>query len=248
MKTVVMLHAAKHAHVPEYLATLLMQCLAGAVWGDSKSALSRVLPFKRSRTRVISFVTRRIDPSLKAPLLAPNFLYWGRLAEVKNLPEVIRFFAEIHSTYPKARLTLIGPDDGMRTALQEQIATMNLTDAVHFGGQQTWDQIAAASQNHSFYLQLSKIEGMAMSVVEAMQMGLVPIVTPVGEIASYCHHMENGVLYSDMKTTKAEVDLLLRDPKKYRTLSSNAIASWQNVKTYPEDFLDACETQSGLGH
>ena len=39
--------------------------------------------------------------------------------------------------------------------------------------------------NASFYLQTSKFEGFAMSVVESMMMGLVPVVTPVGEIGRY---------------------------------------------------------------
>ena len=34
---------------------------------------------------------------------------------------------------------------------------------------------------------------MAFSVVEAMQLGLVPVVTAVGEIRAYCHNGQNAV-------------------------------------------------------
>ena len=46
----------------------------------------------------------------------------------------------------------------------------------------------------SFFLQLSFYEGFAMSVIEAMQLGLVPVVTNVGEISNYCIDNFNGVI------------------------------------------------------
>lgn len=245
LNIVLMLHSAKYVHVADYLATSIMQLFANAVWGDSESALRKVWFFNRKRARVVSFVTKRPDPKPITKTLSPSFIYWGRLAEVKNLPEVIRLFDVIAAKHPAARLTLIGPDDGEQDALQTQIAELGLSDVVHFAGHQSWAQIAEAARDHSFFIQLSIFEGMAMSVVEAMQLGLVPVVTPVGEIANYCRHMDNGVFYSDTQKTSAEVSALLRDPNRYNALSENAVATWQNAKTYAEDFLDACEEQAG---
>ena len=46
-----------------------------------------------------------------------------------------------------------------------------------------------------------------MSVVEAMQIGLVPIVTPVGEIARYCVDGKNAVWVQEDATA---VDAVMR--------------------------------------
>ncbi len=39
---------------------------------------------------------------------------------------------------------------------------------------------------------------MAISVIEAMQAGLVPIVTPVGEITGYCSDGVNSVFFEKL--------------------------------------------------
>ncbi|MEM7353722.1 MAG: glycosyltransferase, partial [Acidobacteriota bacterium] len=92
-----------------------------------------------------------------------------------------------------------------------------------------------------FFLQLSSQEGMAMSVVEAMQLGLVVIVTPVGEIASYCNDMDNGVIYDGARTTLPKVEALLREPGAYRRLSQAAVQTWSHQTLYADDFVEAAK-------
>ena len=57
---------------------------------------------------------------------------------------------------------------------------------VKFLGPKDLDSIIELTEETSFYLQTSKLEGMAMSVIESMQVGLIPLVTNVGEIQYYC--------------------------------------------------------------
>ena len=53
------------------------------------------------------------------------------------------------------------------------------------------------AKNASFFIQLSSYEGMAMSVSESMQLGLIPIVTNVGQIKIYCKNLFNSLTYHD---------------------------------------------------
>src|SRR5690606_5104555 len=127
----------------------------------------------------------------------PRFIFWGRLAAQKNLPRAIGLFHRIWKNRPQARFTIIGPDSGALAELQGSCDALGLGSAVYFAGAMDFSNILDQARVHAFYLQTSSYEGMAMSVVEAMQLGLVPVVTPVGEIGRYCRGGVNAVLVDD---------------------------------------------------
>lgn len=91
-----------------------------------------------------------------------------------------------------------------------------------------------------FYLQTSDLEGMAMSVLEAMQLGLVPVVTPVGEIASYCRHQENSLLITSDRQAVDDILGLLNNSRMYEQLRERAIATWTDKPLYSESVVQAC--------
>lgn len=237
LNAVLLLHAARATHFADYFCTAVMARLANAVWADCARSGERVADAK-----VISFLLRNTKGQVQAAP-TPNFIFWGRLAPVKNLTRALDLFAEISRTLPAAPFTVIGPDGGERDRLVAYAAQLGLQKQVHFVGAKTWPEIANLAKDHSFYLQLSHIEGMAMSVAEAMQLGLVPIVTPVGEIARYCHHGVNAVIYSTIETTAQVVLNLLQDGAQYQQCALAAQQQWQGCKTYAEDFFDASQWQ-----
>ena len=63
---------------------------------------------------------------------------------------------------------------------------MNLVDNVFIYDFMKFSEIKKYANKASFFVQLSSYEGMSMSVSESMQLGLIPIVTNVGEIKIYC--------------------------------------------------------------
>ena len=85
-------------------------------------------------------------------------------------------------------------------------------------GPKPQEEIRAVAREASFYLQTSVDEGTAPSVVKAMQSGLVPIVTPAGEIARYCRDGENAVVIRDKETAIRAVFALLSVPDHYRAM------------------------------
>lgn len=82
---------------------------------------------------------------------------------------------------------------------------------------------------------------MAMSVIEAMVLGLVPVVTPVGEIPRYCHNGINAVLVDQSVDAAREVLELLNAPDRYKEVSQAARATWAGQRLYAEDFTAACD-------
>ena len=83
---------------------------------------------------------------------------------------------------------------------------------------------------------------MAMSVVEAMQLGLVPVVTPVGEIRNYCRQGENAILIQSDEAAVDDVMKVLRDVEGYVTMQNEAAATWLGKPLYADSMLAACRT------
>jgi glycosyltransferase involved in cell wall biosynthesis len=175
-------------------------------------------------------------PKRKADL---KFVFWGRLTPLKNLLEAVDLISLLTDRHEDVSFVVIGPDAGCLSALESKIQLLGLKRQVELTGYRSQNEIAALAENASFFLQLSHQEGMAMSVVEAMQLGLVPVVTPVGEIANYCRHMENGIIHRDIPSTVAAIEAVVADPERYTAMSRAAIDTWRNAPLYADDFAAA---------
>jgi glycosyltransferase involved in cell wall biosynthesis len=240
-KLVLFVHSTVAFHWLDFIFTHLAMRLADEIWADSLAVLRKRCPnLLRKKCRIISFVTRRIDV-LPSREVSPDFIFWGRINVVKGLDQALRVFANVLLQNPDARFWIIGPDGGVLQSIQGQCKLLGLTDNVFFLGPATLDEITRHAQKASFYLQTSKFEGMAMSVVEAMQMGLVPIVTPVGEIPSYCSHGFNSLIVNSDRQAIEDVKSLLINNEKYQSMRLHAIETWKDSQLYADSVLQACE-------
>jgi len=241
IKLVTFLHNSTNVHFPDLVLTRLAAISSTEVWADSQATLSGRIPSMQSKKcQVISFVTRRFESLPPCPA-TPSFIFWGRINQQKGLDRAIRFFANIHKRYPHSRFWVIGPDGGALQATQALSSSLGLEDSVTFLGSATHDEIVKYARNASFYLQTSHFEGMAMSVVEAMQLGLVPVVTPVGEIANYCHDGINAVVMLSELQAQEDVIKLLNVSERFQSIRANAIATWENQPLYRDSVLSACQ-------
>lgn len=240
IRLVTFLHLAKDVHVVDRMATVAAMRVSDEVWADSLQTLGQRLDGVRHRkSRVISFVTKRITP-LECKGVRDIFIYWGRINEQKNLCRALRLFKAIRSRRPAAKYIIIGPDGGALCDIQRRCTSLGLEESVHFVGSCSFEEIRRYANGASFYLQTSLVEGMAMSVVEAMQLGLVPIVTPVGEIESYARNKQNAVVVTDDDVAVADVIALLTDDHRYQGMRQEAISTWKNQPLYKDSVLDAC--------
>lgn len=238
-KIVLFLHYPHDYHLADKIITKMMALISHSLWADSKDTLnSRITTFPDNNTDVISFVARKFQP-LEQNTFKPNFIYWGRLHEQKCISRAINIFSKIQSKYPKAIYTIIGPDGGSLAKLKNQVNEMGIQESVRFAGPMSINSIKKLSSEASFYLQTSKLEGMAMSVVEAMQLGLLPIVTPVGEIKNYCTDSINSLHIIDTETVIKSICNILEDRSLYNLMRSRAIAQWQSHEIYSESVIRA---------
>ncbi len=73
-----------------------------------------------------------------------------------------------------------------------------------------------------------------MSVVEAMQLGLVPLVTPVGEIKNYCIDKVNAILIDDEDSAVKSILNLLDNKNAFEKIRQNTISCWNDSEIYSE--------------
>jgi len=240
-QAVLFLHLAHDVHLVDKMVNKIAMQLSDAIWADSSVTLKRRVPLRlQSKGCVISFLLKPcILPESRDP--APHFIFWGRLNAQKGLERSLKLFATISKRRHDARFTIIGPDGGMEDDLQSLVSELGLGEQVMFKGPMQQDEIVCEAARASFYLQTSRDEGMAMSVVEAMQAGLVPVVTPVGEIARYCQDGQSAILVYDDVSAANAVSALLSEPERYKRISRAAAEFWQEKPLYRDDFLAAAK-------
>jgi len=245
---VVFLHSTFDAHIVDRFFTRLAARLASQVWGDSQATLDRRLPsLSTGKGCVISFVTEKIKlPETRVSVsVKPVFIFWGRIHPQKALQRAIHLFARIHFHFKSARFMVIGPDGGDLAALKQLVVVLGIAESVDFMGAMRFEDIQREAAKASFYLQTSEREGMAMSVVEAMQLGLVPVVTRVGEIAQYAQHGNNSIVVCDDSEAVKDVIALIEDDERYQTVRQRAIAVWSDHPLYRDSVLAACSSVLG---
>lgn len=251
IRLVVFIHNSDDAHPLDRIFTRLAVRVCDAVWTDSAASVAARFPRPpRQPVTVISYLARRLEPlpgpAAGAPV-APAFAFWGRLSPQKNVGRALALFARIHAARPDARFLVIGPDGGEAAQLQGQVRDAGLDGAVAFAGPLDFADLPArlAAAGARFCLQTSRYEGMALSVTEAMQLGLVPLVTPAGEIGRYCRDGDNALLLAADEDSAADeaaagrVLALLDDPARYAALRESALAVWRDRPLYRDSVLTA---------
>ncbi|HEY0784698.1 MAG TPA: glycosyltransferase [Acidobacteriaceae bacterium] len=105
-------------------------------------------------------------------------LFLGRLHFKKGVLLLVKAWAELQAQFPDAHLVLAGPDcENTRSSLETHVRELALVDRVTFtgmlAGERKWSALAAA---HCFVLP-SYSEGLSVSLLEAMGLGVPVILT-----------------------------------------------------------------------
>ncbi|MDB5470612.1 MAG: hypothetical protein JWR84_2172 [Caulobacter sp.] len=241
-RRVLFLHSDRRTHLADRAASWLQAWLAHEVWADCRRSLEGLGPLTPAGkpTRVISFMARRLEaPARSTP--RPRFIFWGRLTPLKRIDRAIALFAQLAKERPDASFLIIGPDDRSEASLRAQVQALGLNGQVAFAGAKSLDEIAVLAAGYDFFVQLSEQEGAAMSLIEAMQLGLVPIVTPVGEMATYVKPLETGVVYQSQDQAAADIGAILDDAPLFNRIGAAAVDHWRGQRLYHEDLLAGAE-------
>lgn len=250
-KYILFIHSTKNKHFLDKFITSFAALYAYEIWADAEYSLQERLSslyfsnykknnlLKKKQKRVISFVTEKLVPFIKKKC-EPSFIYWGRLSPEKNIDQAIEIFSKICKIKPESSLIIIGPDYGVKEYLHSKIINLNLTSNVFIYDYMSLQEIKKYAKDSSFFIQLSSYEGMAMSVSESMQLGLIPVVTSVGQIKFYCKNMENSLIYNNNdEEIISNISSLISSTEIYEKIRNNAIKTWQISNIYRFDIISA---------
>jgi glycosyltransferase involved in cell wall biosynthesis len=147
----------------------------------------------RKIVRVYNGVTplTRIPASLLPAKDGFTLLFVGRLEPVKNHTLLLQAFSRARARNPALRLWMVG-EGNERARLEALANSLGIASSVVFWGQQL--DVAPFYSAADAFIMSSRSEGLPMSLLQALSVGLPSIVTDVGGMAEVVHLVEAGVV------------------------------------------------------
>jgi glycosyltransferase involved in cell wall biosynthesis len=159
---------------------------------DSQTMAQRMRELGAGEVMVFPFGLEEMPPVPAAK--DPGLFFANRGLEALYAPErVIDVFADIGWHWPQARL-VVANDGSLRQTLQQRAQALRLGDRVQFVGRLDPATQAGLYARAQWYLSLPLSDSVAVSVLEAMANGCIPILSDLPANRELVRHGENGVL------------------------------------------------------
>lgn len=170
--------------------------------------------------------------------VVPYSMLWVRaFTEIYNPDVAVKTLYHLKQRFPKATLTMVGPDKGMLAATQNLIAELGITESVQIVGSIPNDKLYSYYQSHEVYLNTTSYESFGKALIEAASCGVPIVSSSVGEIPILWTHEENMMLVEniDGEFYATEVEKLFSDKELADKLSKNArtkaeFYDWNNIE------------------
>ncbi len=138
--------------------------------------------------------------------ITPKYICVRAHEEIYNIPCILHAFQQVQSVLPEATLTLIG-DGSQHTALIQMVNKMNLHN-VTFTGRVDNKEIYHYLDKADVMLSTPTVDNMPVSLLEAMNAGLLVISTKVGGVPYMIKNGNTGLLIP-CNDTKALAERML---------------------------------------
>jgi glycosyltransferase involved in cell wall biosynthesis len=126
-----------------------------------------------------------------------TFLFIGRLAPEKDIPRIVRAFAQLHTKYPQTHLRIVGSGEEAQN-VEALISEYDLRDAVT---RLPWtEDVAGEMAKADVFLLASKHEAYALTLIEAMAVGVPLITTDVGCVGGVVKDGVHGLVVQESGT------------------------------------------------
>lgn len=250
VKYFILLHSSGFFHWADRFFTKRGMHICDAIFADSQATgqFAKHLMAERTDTTVLSYLVTQSPTELIRHTVTSKkrFFFVGRINSVKRLPLAVKAIAWLREKGVDAALHIYGRDDGDRTNVEREIRDHNLEEYITFEGEVSPEERHRVYASYSYYLQLSGQEGMAMSVAEAMQHGVICIVTPVGGIAQYACDGHSAI-FVDTTSEQGWEDSMqkilaaLEDPEQCAAISRAAYHTFKNAPVFADSLIAAID-------
>lgn len=126
-------------------------------------------------------------------MITPSFISVRHLRELYNIPCILRAFKRVQEQVSDASLIILG--DGDQRPMLEQYVAENHLKNVQFVGQVPQEQVANYLAKADILLSAPRVDNMPVSVMEAMQAGLLVISSRVGGVPYVIEDGKTGLLF-----------------------------------------------------
>lgn len=166
-----------------------------------------------------------------------KFVYSGRIHASKGFDETLRFLSIYNKLYGAFEYHVYGSDDGYLGKLRHDFEQKNYDKGTFvYHGVISRRKLLPELATYDIYLQTSPQEGMAISVLDAMSVGLISVVNPSGEIFNYGVENENIIYFTVDKDHETLNFRWIKDEIYSAYLSSNALKAASQYQPYHKAF------------
>lgn len=174
-----------------------------------------------------------------------NFITWGRIKYGKNIDYGIRLVSELVARGGDASLIVVGPDeDNLMPWLNQVSIDHNVSDRIKFFGQMSHDEIYKAATNCNYFIVTSSHEGLCIALTEAMQLGLLPVVTLVGGIREYCIDGKNCIEVNLLNVPLTAERLIRLSAHDRNIIVASAINTFDDSHDYVRNYFNVLKKMS----
>lgn len=167
---------------------------------------------------------------------SPNLLWVRSMAAIYQPKMAIDVLVELKKVYPKATLTMVGPEKDVTIASLKQYATENNVEVV-FTGRLSKQEWCALAKTHDVFINTTSIDNTPITLIEAMALGMPIVSTNVGGIPFMVEnhkHVKLVLPNQVIEFVKAIVEFI-DNPDKTITMVHNArnlaeTMDWNEVK------------------
>ncbi|MBP5546193.1 MAG: glycosyltransferase family 4 protein [Bacteroidales bacterium] len=168
-------------------------------------------------------------------ILKPSFICTRAHEPLYNIPCILRAFHKVQAELPNAMLTLVG-DGSEHQNLMQMVDTMRLHN-VTFTGKVANNDIYTLLDQADIMLSSPTVDNMPVSLLEAMNAGLLVISSRVGGVPYMIKNGSNGLLFESNNHDELAKKMLwaIENQAVAKTLIQQAYRSvnqyrWENVK------------------
>ncbi|WP_234117475.1 glycosyltransferase family 4 protein [Clostridium hydrogenum] len=149
-------------------------------------------------------------------------IYVGRIAEEKNIDEVIKLFKEVLKPMPKLKLLIVGGGPYISN-LKELVAELQIQDSVKFTGMIDVEEVQKYYKLGIAFVTASKSESQGLTYIESLASGCPVICKWDLCIKDLVINGETGYTYDNKEQFVFEIQKIVSDKGVRETISANAI-------------------------
>jgi glycosyltransferase involved in cell wall biosynthesis len=243
-KKVIFYHSETRVGIFDSLLHRIFTPLSEIILCDSKAVKSIVeQQFPKSSVFVIScfikFDNKYDSETLGYNLDYPEFFYWGRLSEEKRIVEALKMVEDYSLQRDiSCDFHLIG-DGGYeyKKRLIRVIESFNKLNVI-LHGPVTHRKIPNIVNANGYMIINSDYEGLCMSALEALSLGIIVLSRPVGEIPSYIKPRHSGFLFNNQLELFSSLDIILSSKLLKKKIRLNGQRLTSKLAAFDVDFFN----------